>query len=228
MRINKIIAKARVDSTSEALKREAAEIDSGTLLWAEAQTKGRGTHGKKWVASPGENLTFSFLIRHKVSYQAALQAATALALRDLLLAYRIESLFKLPNDVYASNKKIAGILVETKTTHNSQQTVIGVGLNVHEKFDASLPSAISMHMLNGVRCDLPTLLNAFIARYNDYIHDEAFPRFKRWVLSTPVYANYLGKTVKIVDFDTQFTYDIIVSSKSMRVDGAHLTFEIPQ
>lgn len=76
-----------VDSTNSYLRRNAAELPSGTALYADFQTSGRGQRGNGWESDSGENLLFSMLYRPSVpipaKHQFLLSQAVSLAVRDL-------------------------------------------------------------------------------------------------------------------------------------------------
>ena len=77
--------------------------------------------------------------------------AVSLAVRkSILIEYPVpENIYlKWPNDVYISNKKVAGILIKNSLNfHKVQSTIISVGLNVNQpSFPDFLPSATSLFL----------------------------------------------------------------------------------
>ena len=89
-----IIWLERVDSTNDEARRHISEIDNLSVVSALEQTKGRGQHGNTWLSMPGENLTFSLIVkdfRIKANEQSAISQATALSLTKLLGRYRHRS-----------------------------------------------------------------------------------------------------------------------------------------
>ena len=53
-----------IDSTNIQARRLAeAGAPHGSVIMAEAQTAGRGRHGRSWVSEPGSGLWFSLLLR---------------------------------------------------------------------------------------------------------------------------------------------------------------------
>jgi len=103
-------------------------VPSGSLVIAGIQTAGRGRQGRVWH-SPAGSLYYS-LILFPVSFRRSngitLSAARALQL-SLRSALGLETRFKLPNDLYFQEKKLAGIILEVK----DDKAVLGVGLNVN-------------------------------------------------------------------------------------------------
>lgn len=133
----RLIAVDEVDSTNTMAKRLcAAEALDGTLVWALQQTAGRGRLSRSWISPPG-NLYVSLILRPQADAARAggLTFVAAVAVADAvceLLGSAASVRCKWPNDVLASGRKIAGILLESETTANGllDWVVIGIGLNV--------------------------------------------------------------------------------------------------
>ena len=68
---------------------------------------------------------------------------------------------KWPNDIYAGDNKIAGILIENAVAGDRiVHTIAGAGINVNQEvFSAHLPNPVSMRLLTGKTYDLPSLLD---------------------------------------------------------------------
>ena len=126
-----------IGSTNDEAKRLAHDgAASATIVWAEAQSAGRGRRGRGWVSPPG-NLYLSLLWRPdcpiadaaQLGFVAALAMADAL---DGLVPAGLKLRYKWPNDILLDGKKIAGILLESETSGNATANfvVIGVGVNL--------------------------------------------------------------------------------------------------
>lgn len=107
---------------------------SGTVCIAESQTGGRGRLGRKWVSPYGRNIYLSLLWRFQSGAAAlsGLSLAVGIAVVRALEKEKISGVgLKWPNDIYAENKKLGGILIEiTGDTLGPCAVVIGLGLNV--------------------------------------------------------------------------------------------------
>lgn len=148
-----------VGSTSSYLKENIDLVAPGALVLARTQSAGRGQRGNSWEAEPGKNLTFSFWFEPEgvaPSAQFVISEAVALAMTNLLDEYGIETKVKWPNDIYAGDRKIAGILIENSIMGNRiNQCVVGIGLNVNQTdFLSDAPNPVSMSMLTGLTYDL--------------------------------------------------------------------------
>lgn len=149
----------QVDSTNSYVSVHAGELDDMTMVIADTQTAGRGQRGNSWESEPGRNLTFTLLHRPKgiaPREQFAISEATALAIADFLEETGIEAKVKWPNDIYAGDSKIAGILIEHSLTGSAiTDTRIGVGLNVNQReFRSDAPNPVSMANLLGADTDI--------------------------------------------------------------------------
>lgn len=177
-----IVHLLEVDSTNRYVRDEAAALwqNRGTcdfaVVTAWLQTAGRGQRGNTWNSNAGENLLFSILARPgetlQVSKQFILSQAVALSIHDAMKCYGIDTRLKWPNDIYAGNRKLAGILLELDYSGAFvEQAIIGIGLNVNqENFPPMDRTPVSMKILREREFDLDdvlvTTLNSFEKYYN--------------------------------------------------------------
>ena len=102
-------------------------------VYAETQTKGRGTHGKDWISNKG-NLFISVFFHLKENYPPFNEFSV---INSLIISETIKNFckgktvsLKFPNDVFLNGKKICGILQETITFNKKNFLIIGIGMNV--------------------------------------------------------------------------------------------------
>jgi BirA family biotin operon repressor/biotin-[acetyl-CoA-carboxylase] ligase len=135
---NKLLFYASVDSTNEVASALVSHGDNGgagTVIIADAQTRGRGRLGRRWVSPPGLNIYMSIVLRPDILPRDAtlltLLAAVASA-RGVRHSTGADVLIKWPNDLVASEKKVGGILTEARSDPDRiTQAVIGIGINVN-------------------------------------------------------------------------------------------------
>ncbi|HEX4339887.1 MAG TPA: biotin--[acetyl-CoA-carboxylase] ligase [Polyangiaceae bacterium] len=105
----------------------------GAVFVADAQKSGRGRRGSTWTSPPGENLTFSVLLRPSLPAErvSVIALVAGLAVRAAAAARVPEPvLIKWPNDVLSCERKLAGILVESRLSGaDVEAVVVGVGVN---------------------------------------------------------------------------------------------------
>jgi len=121
------------NDVAEKLGRDG--VAEGAVVFAEAQTKGRGRLGRNWVSTQGKGLWFSVLLRPPIAPQAATQltvaAATALA-RGIHKTAGVRCEIKWPNDILARERKVCGILTEMSAELDKiHYVVLGIGVNVN-------------------------------------------------------------------------------------------------
>lgn len=124
-------------TNSLAMARLGQGAEEGLLILTDDQQAGRGQQGNQWLVAPGQNLTFSVVLRPQRRPEGLfiLSKVVALALHDLLreLLPQAEVLIKWPNDLLVDRKKIAGILIENQWEGGHLKgIVVGIGLNVNQ------------------------------------------------------------------------------------------------
>jgi BirA family transcriptional regulator, biotin operon repressor / biotin---[acetyl-CoA-carboxylase] ligase len=129
-----VVMDATGSTNDDAMAAARGGAVHGLTIVAERQTAGRGRRGSRWSSPPGDNLTFSVLLRSELPLArvAALPLAVGLAVRDVVQR-RVSThvTVKWPNDVLADDSKLAGILVESQLQAGRVEAlVVGIGLNV--------------------------------------------------------------------------------------------------
>jgi BirA family transcriptional regulator, biotin operon repressor / biotin---[acetyl-CoA-carboxylase] ligase len=141
-----VVTRATVGSTlDEAHSLATAGAPAGTLVIADAQTAGRGRHGRTWRSEPGAGLWLTLIERpsdadalNVLSLRIGMALAPAL---DPFASERVR--LKWPNDLYIGRRKLAGILVEARWRDSLPEWVaIGIGVNV--RAPVSEPNAIGL------------------------------------------------------------------------------------
>ena len=133
MKIDFVILDETKSTNSEALRR-AKFVDKPTFILAKKQTNGRGRSARLWV-DPVGNFSGTILIKLDDDFQK-------LALRSFVAAISVydaideeigsghQLSLKWPNDILLNEKKICGILLETKKIDNAIALAIGIGINL--------------------------------------------------------------------------------------------------
>jgi BirA family biotin operon repressor/biotin-[acetyl-CoA-carboxylase] ligase len=123
-----------IGSTNQYLKDKSTAIQNGYTCLAEAQTAGRGRHGRKWVSPYAASLYLSMHWSFDGGYSvlSGLSLAVGVAIVDALNECGVPGIqLKWPNDIYAQGKKLAGVLIEVEGQIGSEcQATIGIGINV--------------------------------------------------------------------------------------------------
>lgn len=103
-----------IDSTQKEMYRRINEnkIKNGTVIWADIQTEGIGTHGKKWYTDEENNIAFSFFVEMNCNLENSNGITLEIAetiLKIFANKYNITLQIKEPNDIYYNGKKLGGI-----------------------------------------------------------------------------------------------------------------------
>jgi BirA family biotin operon repressor/biotin-[acetyl-CoA-carboxylase] ligase len=99
------------DSTNNVLLRHIRDYDNLSVVAAVSQTAGRGQRGNRWVSAPGDNLTFSLLLRPErlpAREVMSLTCLATLAVRDTLRDEGVPAVIKWPNDIYVNQTEFPG------------------------------------------------------------------------------------------------------------------------
>ena len=134
-----VIYYKEIDSTQKEIWREVENnIENGTLILADTQTDGIGTHGRKWYTTQKNNIAFSFVVYPNVTIDKLDNLTTEIAETILEVfeeLYNIKLQIKIPNDIMIGTRKLGGILTETKLKGNIVKSlVIGIGINTNQKY----------------------------------------------------------------------------------------------
>ncbi len=125
-----------VSSTMDiAMKLGLQGLPEGTVVLAEAQTKGRGRLGRDWFSPKYKGIYLSLILRPKILPNQA-TILTLLAAVSICEAIKeivgLDVQIKWPNDILIHNKKLGGILTEINAEMDQVRfVVIGIGINVN-------------------------------------------------------------------------------------------------
>ena len=123
-------------STSDVAERLAHDgVKEGMVVFAEAQTRGRGRLGRRWHSPPRKGLWFTVLLRPNLRPSSATQfvIAGAVALcRAIREQTGLQPDIKWPNDLLVRGRKLAGILTEMNAElDHLNYLLLGIGVDVN-------------------------------------------------------------------------------------------------
>jgi len=210
------------------------DVDEGLVINTDDQTAGKGMGTNLWESEPGRNLSFSFLLQPefiKPENQFVITQIVSLAILTVCQKSlkREDVKIKWPNDIYAGDKKLAGVLVQNIIKANKiSHSVIGIGLNVNqEKFISDAPNPVSMIQLSGIDFDKDKLLNEILFEIK-----QNYSRIRVYPVSSWLTSKYLENLYRInqsnyfTDKDGKFKGEIVGISKygQLRIkrSGGHI------
>jgi BirA family biotin operon repressor/biotin-[acetyl-CoA-carboxylase] ligase len=120
----------------------------GTLILAEAQTRGRGRLARGWFSPKHKGIYASLILRPQILPNSA-PILTLLAAVSICEAIKevagLDTRIKWPNDILIHNKKLGGILTELNAEMDiTRFIVIGIGLNVNNDKKQLIEGATSL------------------------------------------------------------------------------------
>ena len=179
-----------IDSTNiyamDQIKQGLAK--SGSCYTADFQTNGKGQHGRVWESSKGQNLLCSYILELNTldalknwtpTDQIGFSAAIALGARAFFAAFAgSETKIKKPNDIYFSDRKAGGILIENLVRGQEWTwAVIGIGMNINqtefspEALNSVSSNPISLQEITNQSWDVKKMQQPLSEALNDAIHD---------------------------------------------------------
>ena len=128
-----------IDSTQKEIWRRvrSGTIQDKTMIIADIQTGGIGTHGRVWHTDEENNIAFSVYFETNNCKLENLKNLTIDIAKNIVRVfkelYNIDLDIKFPNDIYCNGKKLGGILTETKVQNGVVKCVIiGIGINTNQ------------------------------------------------------------------------------------------------
>ena len=118
------------DMAINLIKEEQKETG---CVYADTQTKGRGTYGREWISDKG-NLFGSIFFPLKNNYPPfnEFSMINPLIISDVIKHFcEMKNInLKFPNDIFVNGKKICGILQELVVSNSRKFLIIGIGVNI--------------------------------------------------------------------------------------------------
>jgi BirA family biotin operon repressor/biotin-[acetyl-CoA-carboxylase] ligase len=153
----KILVYSSTSSTNDVAAEYAkSKKNEGLAVFAEQQTDGRGRTGAKWLSRYGDSILCSVVLTDCKYGAELLSLACAVAVAD---AVGKPAKIKWPNDILLNGRKVAGILLESKTSGGNY--VVGIGINCHQKKTSFPPelqqTATSIDIETKTICDRVSL-----------------------------------------------------------------------
>ena len=185
-----LIELSTIDSTNiyAMAQIKAGLAKSGSCYTADFQTNGKGQHGRVWESTKGQNLLCSYILELNTldalknwtpANQIGFSAAIALGARAFFAAFAgSETKIKKPNDIYFSDRKAGGILIEN-IVRGQEWTwaVIGIGMNINqtefspEALNSVSSNPISLQEITNQSWDLKKMQQHLSEALNNAIHD---------------------------------------------------------
>ena len=172
---HKVVVYDSTASTNDVAAQYAKNKNNdGLAVFAEEQVQGRGRGGNKWVAGSADSIICSILLTDCAVNAELLSLTIAVATAEAIgKCAKTEAKIKWPNDIILNNKKVAGILVESKKANKLTTYVIGIGINCHQRkrdFPADLQKiATSIDIETGGSIDRIPLIKRLLTSIDNWL-----------------------------------------------------------
>jgi BirA family transcriptional regulator, biotin operon repressor / biotin---[acetyl-CoA-carboxylase] ligase len=192
---------------------------SGTVIIAEKLSGSRGRFQRVWHAPPG-GIWMTLVLVNTLLPQIArlLPLAIGIACCELAMDYGINSKIKWINDIIFSDRKLAGILLETfkGVKYNEEYILIGIGIDVNNtKFPEELKkTATSFKKITGRSENLEQVFFKLLAKlaWNiGLIHQEEHTELQQNPLKNKNLPTIINQWKKLSDTPgkwVEFGYDL--------------------
>lgn len=156
-----------------------------SIVSTNEQSAGRGRLNRVWESPAGVNLymTFGLFITENEVSISNIPQILALAVADVIHELGLEAQLKWPNDIVIRDKKVGGILCETKPIDDQRFVAVGLGLNINmssEVIQEKIPNATSLLIESGQKhhCDaIKILLEERFLEFLTTFMNEGFDHF---------------------------------------------------
>ncbi len=179
---------SQTNSTNEdAWKYTKNGSTHGLLVLTDKQNAGKGRRQNNWYSTPEKSLTFSFILHSNLELEklGLLPLLMGISIvKGISTATAIQTGLKWPNDIMLKDKKMGGILIESKQTQNGLRVVVGVGLNINEDAQdipyALKDNAISLAMFSGQSHSREQILSAILNQFETLYNNQLDSIISRW------------------------------------------------
>lgn len=229
-----------IDSTNTYLKQHYHELEHLTFVSAEFQTAGRGRGGRVWHSDAAVNLMFSVLLKKPELLEKYRQVSviTAYAIIKVLETHGLHDLMiKWPNDIYASGRKICGILSEGVFLNEMECMIVGCGINVNQReFEGDyLRTPTSMALETGETFDMESLKkeiyagleNCYQAIEDDVSFYSEISKYD-YLKGRKAYAeiNNRKEEVYVQGINPDYAITIVLDGRPLDVESGEITFHV--
>jgi len=136
--------------------------NDGLVVLTEQQNAGRGRAGATWHSRRAASLLLSVVLGDRPIAGELLSLACAVAVAEAIgWVGGHQARIKWPNDIILQDRKVAGILLESRLYDNIRAHVVGIGINCHQRSNDFPPdlqgTATSLDLVSGTRCQRATV-----------------------------------------------------------------------
>jgi len=232
----KVVWICRTTSTNDLAKYELLKDHRPwQAFFASEQTKGRGRKGSNWISLKGKGLFLSIVLpdvdkelQNLIPIIVGISTAQAIENRiEKKGDKKISIKLKWPNDLYLNNKKLGGILCETRSYGSINRIICGIGINLtyHPKEISHITPATDILTETDVALSAGELVNPICNYIWSYLLN--LKEKKEQIVSTFLKRDYLySKYIEVsmpvlIDTHSSSSFDTVRGiAKGIDKDGA--------
>lgn len=130
---NRLLYVPEVESTNTLAMRLANERpEEGLVVLTDSQTAGRGRRSRRWIDTPGCNVLSSTVLLPKFPPHLLVMVASLAVVNAIVQTCGVQATIKWPNDILVGDRKVCGILIETRHISNKHLiAILGIGINAN-------------------------------------------------------------------------------------------------
>ncbi|MCC7158806.1 MAG: biotin--[acetyl-CoA-carboxylase] ligase [Ignavibacteria bacterium] len=219
------------------------------IVISDYQSSGKGRFDRKWESEKGENLTFT--LKLKIDIPKERKSTVNFFFSYCIFSGIINFIkkyywdidtsplnIKWPNDILWLDKKICGLLIETKSVSN--EFIIGVGINVNQiEFDPAF-NATSLTCMLKDNLSREILLHSVIEQIEAHFSLLDIKNyngiFRLWRNSTKMIGNSClysidgntDNTCKIIDLNDDFSIELMINNAQARYYSGDIKLFVKQ
>ncbi len=215
---NKIQVFKTINSTNTYLKE--TEFESGTVIIANHQSKGKGRRGKTFVSNKDKGIYLSFIIDKTLDIEKVSIVTICVAVsvaRALKKVCSIDVDLKWVNDIFYKNKKLGGILTEgilSIEDKNLTKLIVGIGLNTNAVTKDIEDIAISLEDIIKGKNYKNTLISEILNSFEEIFYknllednmEEILKEYKEKLF-------FIGSKIKVMAFDSYEAKALDINNK---------------
>lgn len=227
-----------IDSTNRYCKDNYQLLENLTFVSAKQQLAGKGRNDRIWESETDRNLLLSLLLKEEKYFErfGEISVLAAYSIVQVLNQYGIKKVsIKWPNDVYADDRKICGILLEGVSNVGMQALIIGIGLNVNQLNFSSeyIRQPVSMRMLLNEETDIQILKKRVCRQLTDNLEKmiagyDFYPQFCKYSyldgreVSAMIDGQY--RRVKVIGINRDCSLKVICDNRESDLNTGEISF----
>lgn len=162
------------------------------------QDLGKGRQNRSWQMLPYKDLALSFVYYPTVlSNIPSYTLTVGLAVAHALDGYIENHFLKWPNDIWAKEGKLCGILIEQVSLNQKPALVIGIGINVNSSVKKLGFPNISLFELTKKEISLDELTKVLLHSMQIYLNEHRFPFDEEKISMWNLRCHCMGKKILV-------------------------------